>query len=173
MTFMEKIRRSTDSTVMRVIFIIIVLVFVFWGVGSGAGMQTTQAIATVNGTRITDTQLQHEMRGRVRSLGGNSMDEDQITILSKQVLEQLITQEVIVQEAVKVGLEVSTEEMQHAVLDIDAFKDGDGRFSAELYGRLLKRQGMTKGKFEEQLRDDMLRNKLKETVASGVSVSQA
>ncbi|NOY28057.1 MAG: hypothetical protein GXP62_19505, partial [Oligoflexia bacterium] len=29
------------------------------------------------------------------------------------------------------------------------------------------------GKFEEQLRDDMLRNKLKETVASGVSVSQA
>lgn len=173
MSVMEKIRGSTDSTVMRIVFIIIVLVFVFWGVGTGAGMQTTQAIATVNGTRITDTQLQREMRGRVRNLGGGSMDEDQIDVLSKQVLEQLIAQEVMVQESLRIGLEVSTEEMQRYVLDIDAFKDDQGEFSAELYGRSLKRMGLTKGKFEEQMREEMLRNKLREVVAAGVSVSEA
>lgn len=173
MTVMERIRSSTDSTVMKVIFVCIVLVFVFWGVGSGAGMMTTQPVATVNGKRITDTELQRIMRNRVRAMGGNTLDEDQVQALSKQVLEQLILDEALVQEAHRVGLEVSTEEMQRYVLEFDAFKDDEGEFSSELYARSLKRMGLTKGKFEEQIRDELLRNKLREVVMSGVDVSSA
>lgn len=173
MTVMERIRASTDSTVMKVIFVIIVLVFVFFGVGSGAGMMTTQAVATVNGERITDTELQRIMRNRVRDLGGSSMDEDQVQELSRQVLEQLILDEALVQEAHRVGLEVSTEEMQRYVLEFDAFKDDEGKFSADLYERSLKRMGMTKGRFEESIRQELLRNKLREVVVASVDVSDA
>ena len=173
MSVMEKIRSSTDSTVMRVVFVLIVLVFVFWGVGTGAGMQSTQSIATVNGERITDTELQRIMRSRVRDMGGSSLDEDQVNTLSKQVLEQLITDRVLVQESLRVGLEVSTEEMQRYILEIDAFKDDQGQFSSELYGRTLKRMGLNKGRFEEEIREEMLRNKLREVVLGGVSVSEA
>lgn len=173
MSVMEKIRGSTDSTVMRVVFVLIVLVFVFWGVGTGAGMQSTQAIAQVNGERITDTELQRVMRTRVRDIGGGTMDEDQVNALSKQVLEELITDRVLVQESLRVGLEVSTEEMQRYILEIDAFKDDKGEFSSELYGRTLKRMGLTKGRFEEQIREEMLRNKLREVVVASVSVSEA
>lgn len=173
MTVMGKIRSSTDSTIMKVVFIIIVLVFVFWGVGTGAGMMTTQAIATVNGKRITDTELQRIMRNRVRGMDGSSLDEDQVQALSRQVLDQLIVDEAMVQEAHRIGLEVSTEEMQRYVLEIDAFKDDGGEFSVELYGRALKRMGMTKGKFEEQIREEMLRDKLREVVVASVGVSSA
>ncbi len=173
MSMMEKIRRSTDSTVMKVIFIIIVLVFVFWGVGQTRGMQTTQAVATVNGERITDSELQRIMRSKVRDMGGSTLDEDQVQELSRQVLEGLILQRAMVQEALKIGLEVSTEEMQRYVLEIDAFKDADGKFSSELYGRSLKRMGLKKGAFEEQIREEMLRNKLRDVVVAGVGVSDA
>jgi len=173
MSVMEKIRSSTDSTVMRVIFGIIILVFIFWGVGSGAGMMTTQPVARVNSKRITDSDLQREMRTRMRGMGQGTLDEDQVSALSKQVLDQLIIDEVMVQEAHRIGLEVSTEEMQRYVLDIAAFKGDDGRFSVELYGRSLKRMGLSKGRFEESIRDEMMRGKLREVVLSSVTVSDA
>lgn len=173
MSVMEKIRSSTDSTWMRAILIIIGLVFVFWGVGAGAGMQTTQAVALVNGTRITDTQLQRLMRDQVNAMGQTSLDEDQMATLSKQVLEQLITDEVLLQEAYDAGIEISDEEIQRYILEIDAFKDAEGAFSPEIYGRALKRLGYTKARFEEQSREEMMRGKLREVVASGVVVTTA
>ncbi|MCB9777945.1 MAG: SurA N-terminal domain-containing protein [Alphaproteobacteria bacterium] len=169
MTVMEKIRQSTDNTIMRAVFVIIVLVFVFFGVGSSAGMMTTQAVATVNGQRITDTDLQRVLRQQNRGAGG-SLDEDELEALSKQVLENLIQQEALLQEAERVGLEVSTEEMQRYVRDIEAFQTDDGEFSVELYGRNLKRMGLTKGKFEQEIRREMMINKLRQVVAAGVTV---
>ncbi len=173
MSVMEKIRSSTDSTWMRAILVIIGLVFVFWGVGAGAGMQTTQAVAMVNGKRITDTELQRVMRDQVNAMGRSSLDEDQITTLTTQVLEQLIADEVLLQESYKAGIEVSDEEIQRYILEIDAFQDDKGKFSPEIYGRALKRLGYTKARFEEQTREEMMRGKLREVVAAGVVVTTA
>lgn len=173
MSVLEKIRSSTDSTWMRAILVIIALVFLFWGVGSSSSMQTTQAVARVNGKRITDTELQRRMRDQVNASGRSSMDEDQMRALNKQVLDALITDEVVLQEAYRAGLEVSDEEIQRYILEIDAFKDDQGRFSSEIYGRALKRLGYTKARFEEQTRAEMMRGKLREVVASGVVVTTA
>ena len=63
MPVMENIRQGANSPVMKLLFGAIVIVFVFWGIG---GQRQTQTVATVNGTRITDTPLQKELRARTR-----------------------------------------------------------------------------------------------------------
>lgn len=171
MPVMETIRGATDSTAMKLVFGAIVLVFVFWGVGATVGA-TTQTIAEVNGQRITDTELQRIMRDRTRSSGG-TMDEDETNVLAREVIQYLIAREVMEQEAAAIGIHISDEEVGRAVLRNDGFKGPDGKFSVELYERTLKRYGMSRGKYEADLRRDMTVQALVELAESSVTVSDA
>jgi peptidyl-prolyl cis-trans isomerase D len=169
MAIMETIRRSTDSTLMKLVFGAIVLVFVFWGIGATGG-PTSQVIAEVNGKRLTDTQLQREMRYRTRSSGG-SLDEDQVNAMARQVIAELIEIEVLLQEADRVGIEVSNQEVARVVSRTEAFQGEDGKFSSTLYDRALKRMGMTRGRFEEEIRNNLTLQKLQMMAASSIYVS--
>ena len=171
MPLLETIRKGTDSTAMRLVFGAIVLVFIFWGIGGNKG-PTSQVVAVVNGERITDTQFQRVMRDRLRSVPGNQLDKDEQDALARQILAQLIEQKALVQEADRIGIEVSDEEIARYLLTIDAFRDSDGRFEMELYKRTLKRMGLKQGQFEDQLREEMKIDKLLEAVAAGISVSE-
>ena len=106
MAMMESIRRSTDSVWMKLVFGIIVLVFVFWGIGATG--PTNTEVATVNGSRITDTELHQRMRSIPT---GGAQDDDQLRVLQQEVIQQLIREEVLNQEAERLGLEVSPTEI--------------------------------------------------------------
>jgi peptidyl-prolyl cis-trans isomerase D len=169
MPVMEDIRASANNPWMKALFGIIVLVFVFWGIGTG-GAPTSQVIAEVNGQRITDTQFQRVMRNLSRDQQGAGTDADQKR-LAEQVVAQLIEQETLLQEAERIGIVVSSDEVARYVLKYDAFRDSDGDFSQKLYKRTLKRMGLTQGKFEEQIRDQKAIEKMLNAVTRGVHVS--
>ena len=171
MPVMESIRKATDSTAMKLIFGAIVLVFVFWGIGQTNG-PTAQVIAEVNGQRITDTEYQRVMRDLARRQGGN-MDEDDLNALGRQVISDLIEKKILLQEAEKLGLEVSDEEIARYVLQVDAFKDNAGKFDKELYTGQLKRMGLTESRFEDQIRTQLLLDKLNSIADSSVHVTDA
>jgi len=169
MAVMENIRAGANNPWMKAVFAAIVLVFVFWGVG-GAGGPTNQVIAEVNGERITDTQFQNLMRNYSRSQGEAKSDEEQSRIAGQAVAE-LIETEVLQQAAVDNNIEVSDDEIARYVLQVDGFKDSDGKFSDKLYRKNLKRMGLTQGRFEDQVRRQMTLTKLSELAWSGVRIS--
>jgi peptidyl-prolyl cis-trans isomerase D len=169
MAVMENIRAGANNPWMKAVFAAIVLVFVFWGVG-GAGGPTNQVIAEVNGDRITDTQFQRLMRNYSRSQGEAKSDEDQSRIAA-QAVSELIETLVLQQTATDNNIEVSDDEIARYVLQIDAFRDGDGKFSDKLYKTNLKRMGLTQGRFEGQVRDQLTLTKLSELAWSGVRIS--
>ncbi len=170
MAVMENIRSTASNPWMKAVFAVIVLVFVFWGVG-GAGGPTNQVIAEVNGKRITDTDFQRLMRNISRNQGEAKSDEEQKQI-AQQVVNQLIETEVMTQAAELNGVEVSSDEIARYVLQIDAFRDGDGKFSDKLYRKNLKRMGMTQGRFEDQIRTQLTLEKLSDLSWQGVRVSE-
>jgi len=169
MAVMENIRSTASNPWMKAVFAAIVLVFVFWGVG-GAGGPTNQVIAEVNGKRITDTDFQRLMRNVSRSQGEAKSDEEQQR-LAQQAVAQLIEMEVLTQTAETNGVEVSSDEIARYVLQIDGFKDSDGKFSDTLYRKNLKRMGMTQGRFEEQIRTQLTLEKLSDLSWQGIQVS--
>jgi peptidyl-prolyl cis-trans isomerase D len=169
MALLETIRQQTDSPWAKLMFGAVVMVFVFWGIGASGGPKT-QAIAVVNGERITDTQLQRIMRNATRG-SASSMNEDELNQLTRDVIGQLIQTEILLQEASRLGIEVSDEEIARYVLQIDAFKTESGKFSKELYERNLKRMGLSRGKFEEQIRDQRMIEKLEQLVRDSVTIS--
>lgn len=169
MGLLENIRQQTDSPWAKVIFGAVVIVFVFWGVGASGGPKST-SIAEVNGERITDTQLQRIMRNVSNSSTG-AMNEEDLNRITNDVISQLIMKEVLLQEAARVGIEVSDEEIGRYVLEFDAFRTENGNFEVELYERNLKRMGLSRGKFEEQIRQEFSLQKLEQLVRDAVHVS--
>ena len=171
MALLESIRQQTDSPWAKIVFGAVVLVFVFWGIGASGG-PTTTAIAEVNGNRITDTELHRQMRNISRSQGA-SQNEDDLNRLAADVIKQLIQTEVLLQESDRTGIEVSDEEIVRELKKIEAFQTSDGTFSTELYERNLKNIGLTRGRFEDQLRDSIALQKLETLARNSVTISDA
>lgn len=166
MALMESIRRGTDSTAMKVVFGLIVIVFVFFGI-SPTGNRG-QIIAEVNGEQISDTDLQRVMRNF-----DSSMDADAEKDLQRQLIEGLIEQRVLLQEAERLGLVVSIQEIALRVQGNTLFQTDDGKFSPKLYESLLKSQGMSKGVYEDQLREGILLEKIQRLVATSARITDA
>ncbi len=169
MALMESIRRGTDSTAVRLMFGAIALVFVFFGINPTGNMGSM--VAKVNGASITDTEYQRAMGNITR--GNADMDEDEIKELGRQVIDELIAQRVQVQEAERVGLVVSLEEIAREVRKSGAFQTEDGKFNKKLYAEVLRHSGLSQGRYEEQLREMMLITKLRQLAMGSVQVSDA
>jgi len=171
MSLLDNLRRGTESTAMKVFFVIVVITFVFWGVDRkiGKAPHSNTLVEIGSGDRITDMDYQRRMRD-LTSRMQVAPDEDQLKILGRRVLQQMIEEKVGLREARRLGIEVSDDELARYILQYDAFKDEGGKFSAKLYEKQLKRMGMTKGRFEEKARDAMMLEKLRRTAVIGAQV---
>lgn len=113
--------------------------------------QASDAVAVVNGTPITREEFQTALernRAQMESQG-QSVGGDQLEQLRTDVLESLITQELLYQQSQELGITVSQEEVQSELSSIqDQFPDG------ERYSQALEQAGVT----EEELRGDIRRN---------------
>lgn len=174
MSTLERMRRSMDSTSTRVIFGVVVMVFIFWGAGGSArkASQELGAAAVVGSVHITTNTLYREMR--LRNDGKVGTSEEEQTRFRDEVLNQLVQEELLVQEAKRVGIEVSPEEVRRVIARNPNFKSPeDNHFSEELYERQLKRMGLKPAIYEESIDRALLTQKLQEVIFAGAIVSDA
>ncbi len=168
---LEIIRKNAASWLMKFILGAIVVVFVFWGVGSFRS-QRLDVMAKVNGEKILveDYQKAYNLTvERLRRMYGGSLPQAifKQMHLKQQVLNQLIDQALIRQEAKRLGLTVTDKEIQQVILNIPAFKR-NGMFEVRLYRMALRNAGLKPADFEQQLRQEMTTRKLQTVMAAGL-----
>jgi peptidyl-prolyl cis-trans isomerase D len=167
MPVMENIRQGANSPIMKLLFGAIVIVFVFWGIG---GQQQTQTIATVDGTRITDTPLQKRLRQATR---GQPLTPEMQANYEEQIILGLIQEELLIARAEEMGLAVSDYEIALTIMNDPSFQDSDGVFSKKLMDQALKMNGWREDRFESDLRRRLMLTKVRQSVEQGVGVSDA
>lgn len=91
--------------------------------------------------------------------------------LSERVLNDLIEQEVLYQEAVRNGIAASDEEVERVILDGQFFQDDDGRFDARQFQAYLRNQGFSEASFTDYLKKNLVQNKLRSFVTSTYMMS--
>jgi len=162
-----------------VVIVFVLLVFVDWGSGRSSGQAGSASFAVRIGDREVSEQdflrnLQSNER-RFRDLYGAQWEQVRQQLdLPAQTIQQLVDRDLLLQEAERVGLKVSEEELQQEILSYPAFQREDGGFvGPELYERILRANRMSPQTFEVQLRDDLLANKLRSTIERGLYVSDA
>lgn len=92
--------------------------------------------------------------------------------LKRQAMEQLFNSKILLAEARRLGLQVSDEELREQILDL--FRDEQGQFiGQEAYERWTTQSFGGPSAFEQQVREDLLRQKLLDALSQSVFVSEA
>jgi len=173
MSVMTKMRSGTDSSFMQIVMGAIVVSFVAWGVAPQG--DKSQVVVVVNGQRISDIEYNRAYRNmeyQARQRTGGALSEEERDALRQRVRETLIQQAVLDQQASALGLEVSDTEIAEQILEIQGFWDKDDQFSDRIYRSYLQRVGLNRDDFQEQLREDLRRDKLNQLVFMGATVSE-
>ncbi|MFN7087607.1 MAG: SurA N-terminal domain-containing protein [Burkholderiales bacterium] len=151
----------SNKRLLQIILAIIVLPFAFFGIDSYfRTVDSTQGVATVGDTRISQREFNEALRERQetiqRMLEGRAdpalLDNPELRFA---VLEDMIRQRLLLDSARRSGMVVSDQQLQDLIAGLPAFQE-EGRFSLQRYQQVLKSQGLTPAAFEARLRYDLM-----------------
>lgn len=168
---LEKIREGSQGVVAKTILGVVILSFALAGIGSYLGGSNEVPAAVVNGTEISNAQLEQKFQQERSRLEGQfgemfqaiSSDNAYMASIRQGVLERLVADELIQQMAAKMGLRVGNEEIKQAIFKMPEFQI-DGTFDNDRYLSLVRRAGYRVEQFREMLRIDMTRQQLMSSV---------
>lgn len=173
---LQAMRENASSWIIKILLLLIVIAFVFMGLGSYRSQKASK-IAVVNEQPISIDEYRetyNNLLEQVRQRFGNNLDPELLKMmnLKKQTMDRLIARTLILQEAEKLNLLVSNDELTDAIQNISVFKN-NGSFSVPAYEKLLRRVGTSPEQFEEDQRKQMLTEKLRQFVTSSIMVTAA
>ena len=136
-----------------------------------------QVAATVGEEKITYEEFRRQyqnLESRYRQMFGEQWTPEMAERfnLPKQALDQLIDRRIRLMEADRIGLKVTDNEVTQAILEFPAFQDENGKFiGREEVQKLLRANRISDSQFAEDLRSDLLGQKLQGVLASNLFVS--
>jgi peptidyl-prolyl cis-trans isomerase D len=109
---------------------------------------------------------------RYRQQFGNDLNDEFLKMLKIEAntLESLIDRELILQEASRLGLRVTDEEVRKEISEIPSFQQ-DGSFDKDLYNRYITYTRQTPEYFEALQRKELLIRKVQALISDAVLVS--
>lgn len=169
---LDLMRRHASSWIIKIALFGIILVFVFFFGWGGPGDVDKNFAAKVNGTVITYDQFYSLYENQVelmRSRFRGSMPPDFIEKmnLKKVVLEGMVDQLVLIQEANKLGLTVTNEDLIYSIKNTTEFQT-NGVFDPNIYKAYLSAVKMTPSGFEQNRRLELLENQVARIIVDSV-----
>ena len=171
---LDFMRRHAQSWMIKVALGAVVVVFIFWGIWSPNECRQRELVK-IGDYIITVAEARNyyqNLRDRYQAIYGERFTEEMAKKLNlkEKAVKDLINRILLLQEAQRLGLKVTSEELQASIQDIPAFQK-DGVFDKATYLRALQRARLTAKEFEANQRQTLLLNKLQGLVISSVKVS--
>ena len=183
MTMLDRMRRHKGWLKWSLALVIFAFVFLYvpglMDQTGGAGLPS-DVIAQVGDQEISLADFQQIYTRQLQAYrleSGGEISEEVLRSLGidRQILQQMIDGHAALAEAQRLGLEVSNAEVRERILTLPAFQI-DGQFIGEAsYRQLLQQQRppLSPRQFEEEIRSEILVNRLQEAVTGWVRVSDA
>lgn len=154
----------------QIVLMLIILPFALWGVDSYVRNTGGDEVASVGDASISSGQFQESLREKQERLkaqfGGNAPQELlESAELRSAVLEELISQRLLLQYAQQAKLRISDEALAGFITSVPSLQE-NGQFSRERYQALVASQGMSVEMFEARVRQDMLMQQALMTVGN-------
>ena len=164
---MDRIREGSTGLVVKIILGLIIFSFVFAGVGSylvGGSQPLAAKVGEREITRNDFEQVYQNERNRMQSQLGEYFstllgDPAYVEQFRKSVLDRMVNDALLDNQAQNLGLRVSDEQIRQAIISMPQFQK-DGKFDEEIYNISLRRAGFSSDSFAEYLRQDLVRNQL-------------
>jgi len=160
---------------MRIILWLVALMiipgFLIWGINISGTQRRQSYAAIVNGKPITYREFYarlSDVEDRYRQIFGDKYSEirDKLNI-ENGLLEEMIREEILLQQARKRRIRVFDNEIVEAVKSDPVFKDKDGKFDEKKYEAIISRMPDEElRKIEDDIRKKIMLEKLKNLIIS-------
>src|SRR5271163_3095969 len=179
---LEAIRNAAQGIVgkaiMTVVMGLIIVSFVIWGVGDMLRGFTASTVASVGGAKISaqeyhvayDRMIQQYQR-RLRRPFTN--EEARQVGLDRSVLQQLLSEAAVDDEAGKLGLGISDEALREVITSNPSFQDKSGAFDPARFAGALRDMDMNERGFISELRKQVLRQFIVSALTTGIAAPKA
>ena len=149
---LTSIREKATGWIAWTIVILITIPFALWGVNSYFTYGPNASVAEFSGGEIDYQTYQNALnreRNRLRQVNGQNLNPESLSgsVLGPAVINGLVSQLLLIQDADRQGYRISDEQLLEAILAEESFQAEDG-FSQELYERMLRFSGYSPAEFE-------------------------
>jgi peptidyl-prolyl cis-trans isomerase D len=129
------------------------------------------ALASIGGNTITSADLDQMIRDRFKN-SPIGFDSRMVPIVAPSVLDQMVTEQILIQQAEIMGVEVSDREVLKAFQSIPwLYPNGNFVGPDRAADLVAENTGKTLAQFESMLRDSLLEEKIRSIVTDGVQVT--
>jgi peptidyl-prolyl cis-trans isomerase D len=179
---LESMRNASQGfvgkTIMTIVMGLIIVSFVIWGVGDMLRGFSPSTVASVGAAKISaqdyhvayDRALQQYQR-RLRRPFTN--EEARQIGLDRSVLQQLLNEAAVDEEARKLGLGISDDALRQVITTNPSFQDKSGAFDPTRLASALRDMDMTERGFIAELRKQVLRQFIVGALATGITAPKA
>ena len=174
---LDFLRKKKRSWIITILLGLIIVVFVAFYGGSQQPTGVASDVAEVNGESISQREfIMHYQRAveRYREMFKGSLTPELLKNLNikQSLLEEMIEARLVLQEARRLGLTATDEELMNAIAQISEFHV-NGRFNKERYIQLLRANRLTPAQFEEDQRKQLTIQRLLGVLADAAHVTEA
>jgi len=156
---LQNIRDKSSGIVTWFIIGALILVFALWGIsyyltGPAPGQQV---VVTVNGHDITSSELEWTYQQARQHDANKVLNEQEQNQLRQQLLQGLITQQILRQSAIKAGLYISRAQIDQLIYSMPVFQINH-EFSIQRYNMVLQNLGLTTQQLRQMFATSILIN---------------
>jgi peptidyl-prolyl cis-trans isomerase D len=159
--------------VLTVMFGFLIVSFAIWGIGDIFRGYGANNLASVGRTEIGVEAYRKAFQDRISEIQqrsrGFTTEQARAVGIDRQVLNTLIGEAALNENARRLGLAMSTEDIARTLANNPAFRGADGRFNKLAFDSYVRNVGLTEGAFLQQQRQATLRQQLGEAVSGGFS----
>lgn len=170
---LDLMRKHAYSWTIRAVVIALIGVFAFWGVGTGL-FSRIKPVAIVDGHQILSKDIDQQadqIRRRFQQVYGSEAAQVLARFnVRQEALDQLINQQLVLDEAHRLGLGIGNTELEQAIASQAAFQIG-GRFDFQAYQAVLRENNLRPAEFEADTRLQLLQDLMRRMVSEGVEIS--
>lgn len=171
------IRKASSNwlgkTIMAIVMGVLIVSFAIWGIADifkGGGQS---ALAKIGNTQISTEQFRQLYTERLQQIGQQfgrplTMDQARAFGLDRQVLQQVISESVLDEDARRLGLGQSDAEVMRSIVADPRFRGTNGAFDSARFAMSIRQAGLTEQRYIGEQRRFGLRQQIAGSVAGGV-----
>ncbi|MCB8838555.1 peptidyl-prolyl cis-trans isomerase [Aurantimonas sp. VKM B-3413] len=169
---LDMLRRSVTGWTAKILMSLLVLSFVVWGIGGAINGGSVGAVLSAGETAVTpqDYALAYSRaEARIAQQIGRrpSAQEAQMFGLDQSVLSQLMAGAVLDEQARRIGLGMSEDELAKQIASDPTFHDSNGTFSRTAFRNILANARISEEQYITSQAQSARRTQLLEAVSTG------
>lgn len=165
------------KTIMALVMGVLIVSFGIWGIADifrGFGQST---LAKIGRTEISAEQFRQIYTDRLQQLGrqfGRPLSPEQARAfgIDRQVLQQTLAEAALDEEARRMGLNQSDEEVLRTIYADPNFRGLNGQFDPQRFAAVIRNAGYSEGRYIAEQRHVGLRRQIASTVSAGIEPSK-